>query len=195
MNLALFDFDGTLTVGDSMAKFISYAVGIPNYILGLFATIHHILLYKAKMITNDEAKEKLLRHFFGGWPEEKFRIVAEAFSLHEIDKIIRTTAWNRLLWHRQQGDTVAVVSASMRYWLEPWCDSHGLLLLCTELASSNGRITGTFSTPNCHGPEKVRRIQAYFNLEEFSEIYAYGDSGGDTEMLALAHHAFYRRFS
>jgi phosphoserine phosphatase len=48
---------------------------------------------------------------------------------------------------------------------------------------------------NCYGEEKVRRIRASYNLDEFNHIYAYGDSEGDKAMLDLAHEHDYKHFS
>jgi phosphoserine phosphatase len=44
------------------------------------------------------------------------------------------------------------------------------------------------------GPEKVDRIKSLIKLQEYDEVYCYGDSKGDKEMLALANFSFYKRF-
>jgi len=48
---------------------------------------------------------------------------------------------------------------------------------------------------NCNGKEKVSRIKEAFNLADFETVYAYGDSSGDKEMLAIATHAHFRPFT
>jgi len=58
---------------------------------------------------------------------------------------------------------------------------------------SSGRLTGGFATPNCRGPEKVKRLRAIFG-DDIRLAAAYGDTGGDREMLKLAVHAGYREF-
>ena len=55
---------------------------------------------------------------------------------------------------------------------------------------SDGRCDGD----NCHGQEKVRRIKEAYPLDQYREIYAYGDTGGDRPMLGLATHSFYKPF-
>ena len=47
---------------------------------------------------------------------------------------------------------------------------------------------------NCHGKEKVRRINEAFNLADYSSVYAYGDTPGDRYMLAIANYKFYKPF-
>jgi len=51
MNLALFDFDGTITRKDSMLEFLKYAVGQKNYYLGLFRLSPGLLAYNIAKIS------------------------------------------------------------------------------------------------------------------------------------------------
>jgi len=37
-------------------------------------------------------------------------------------------------------------------------------------------------------------LEAIVNINEYKEIYAYGDSKGDEDILAMATHPFYRHF-
>ena len=50
------------------------------------------------------------------------------------------------------GDTVLVVTASMREWVRPWLDIHGLQqaqIIGTEMeVDADGLLTGRFATPN-----------------------------------------------
>lgn len=194
MNLVLFDFDGTLTSKDSLPGFIQYAVGKPAYYFGLSLMSPILLAYFSGLIPNDIAKQKLMARYFKGWSFDRFRQVARDYSHSEIDKIIRQQAIEKLNWHQQKGDRVIVVSASMEDWLKPWCDNKGVELLATRLVTENGLLTGKFATPNCHGEEKVNRIKALLNLSDYDRIFAYGDSSGDTEMLAIANEGYYRKF-
>jgi len=40
----------------------------------------------------------------------------------------------------------------------------------------------------------VRRILAAYDLSQYDEVYAYGDTKGDKPMLGLATIAFYKPF-
>jgi phosphatidylglycerophosphatase C len=67
-------------------------------------------------------------------------------------------------------------------------------LIGTELAfDPQGFATGGFATPNCRGPEKVKRLRAEFG-EDVVLRAAYGDTGGDREMIAAAEIAGYQVF-
>jgi phosphatidylglycerophosphatase C len=61
--------------------------------------------------------------------------------------------------------------------------------LCTSLdIDERGHCTGRLLGANCRGPEKATRLQTLFGTEKV-ELWAYGNSRGDDEMLALADHA------
>ncbi|MCP4494043.1 MAG: HAD-IB family hydrolase [Gammaproteobacteria bacterium] len=194
MNLALFDFDGTLTMHDSLPRFIQYAVGKPAYYLGLLTLSPMLISYLLGIVSNHFAKERLLAWYFKGWKLDRFEQIAEQYSRQELDAILRDEAIEKLQWHLHRGDRVIVVSASMENWLKPWCNARGVELLATQLAVSNNLLTGKFETANCHGEEKIRRVRQVADIENFDAVYAYGDSSGDAAMLAVANHAFYRKF-
>lgn len=193
-DLALFDFDGTITTDDSLLRFIRYVVGDTRFLLGLFALSPILVAYKLKLIPNYKAKQKMLSWFFKGYSEKVFKKVANEYSLKHIDTILRPKAIEKLNWHKIQGHKIVIVSASIECWLYPWCEKNGYDLLATKLEIEAGIVTGMLLTKNCYGQEKVNRIKESYNLSDFSTIYAYGDSRGDKEMLELAHENSYKPF-
>ena len=70
----------------------------------------------------------------------------------------------------------------------------GFDLISTELEIIDGKLTGRFSTLNCIGKEKVRRLNEKYNLSEYDEIHVFGNSKGDLPMLELGTHKYYRFF-
>ena len=89
-----------------------------------------------------------------------------------------------------------IVSASIDNWVLPFARVLGVKqVLGTQLELSRGdRLTGRFSTPNCYGPEKVRRLQTLFPQRTNYYLIAYGDSRGDRELLSFADEAYYKLF-
>jgi phosphoserine phosphatase len=67
-------------------------------------------------------------------------------------------------------------------------------IIATRLEIVDNRLTGKLASPNCYGPQKVERIRAALDLSRYGRIFAYGDSRGDREMLALADEKHYRFF-
>lgn len=192
MRLALFDFDGTISTKDTTADFIRHACGKRTALQGLLRLSPVILAYQCKRITHHEAKQATIRYFFGDWEREAFRAAARSYAAQVVPTIIRPAALERIRWHRQMDHTVAVVTGSLEILLAPWCAEQGLDLIATGVDLDSPRIG--LSTRNCFREEKARRIRERYALERYSCIYAYGDSRGDREMLALADKPYFRCF-
>ena len=192
--MALFDFDGTITSKDTLIEFIRFSVGEYRFLKGMALLSPMLLTFKLKLIPNNIAKQKMLSYFFKGMKKGIFFALARKYSLHHIDEITRPAALECIQWHKEQGHDIVVVSASIECWLKPWCDSYDINLISTKLEIDNGLISGRFSTKNCHGEEKVNRIKELYNLTDYNQIFAYGDSSGDKELLALTDKSFYQPF-
>ena len=82
----------------------------------------------------------------------------------------------------------------MECWVKPWCDKNNIDLISTRLEVKDNKLTGKFATKNCYGREKVNRVKEAYDLSQYNHIYAYGDSRGDRELLALADESFYKPF-
>lgn len=192
--LALFDFDGTLTTRDTLLSFIRFYWGNARFVGGMLVMSPYLLAYKIKLIKNWQAKEKVLRFFFRDEQVEVFNSKCVMYCRQVLPALLRPVAVKRLNFHRDRGDRVIVVSASAENWIAPWTEGLGVELLATRLESRQGKLTGKLSGMNCYGREKELRIKAILDPSEYSEIFAYGDSRGDREMLAMAGNPMYRRF-
>ena len=192
MNIAFFDFDGTISRCDSFALFLRHILGRKFYVK-LAQNLHILLLYKMGFIGNSRAKEAVLRSCLCGMREAEFATHCAEF-LPILEGICKDSAIAKIVWHKERGDRVVLVSASFEEYLGHLARKLGIEVIATRMEVDRGALTGRFATPNCYGAQKVARIRAQFDLSEFDEIYAYGDTRGDREMLALAQHAFYRVF-
>lgn len=192
--IAFFDFDGTLTTKDSLAEIIKFIHGDLRFLAGVAASLPIIAGFKLGLTDRQKSKESLLTHFFGGMKEAEFQQKCHSFSKEIIPQIIRPGAREKLQWHRDQQHQLVLVSASAENWLKDWCMDQKMLCVATQLETKNGILTGKIVGKNCHGKEKVNRIQQHFNLDEYDAIYAYGDTSGDLPMLSLASHAIYKPF-
>ena len=195
MKIAFFDFDGTITRQDSTIEFIRYLVGDAKFIIGLLVLFPFMILYKVKIISNNEIKQIIVSYYFKGKGFEYFKNKAEYFSLNKLNSLIRKKAIEKISWHKEKGHIVVVVSASIDLWLRPWCQENDIKLISTMLETDNKIITGKTYKNNCYGPEKVKRIREEYDLADYSYIYAYGNSRGDYEMLDIAHESHYKPFT
>ena len=192
--LVLFDFDGTITTKDTFLEFIKFYRGIPQFLWGFLLHSPYLACMVFKMIPNWRGKERMLTWFFAGESIEDFNRKSDAFCKEVVPKLIRPKALAEIERHRNEGATVVVVSASAENWIAPWCRNLGLNCLATQLEVVDNKLTGKINGFNCYGPEKEKRLRSCYKLEEFDEVYAYGDSRGDLEMLALAQQKFYKPF-
>ena len=185
-SIALFDFDGTLTTSDSMFAFIDFVKGKKRRWLGMLWLAPMLIRFKLGWKDRQQAKEELLYHFFKGMKKEELEASANRFNQEVIPQILRPSMIEKLRWHQQAGHNCYLVSASLDIWLRPFAQEYQLTLLSTEAHFSQGIYQRKFASPNCYGPEKLKRIQAALKGQPDYYVYAYGDSNGDREMLAWA---------
>ncbi len=193
-SIAFFDFDGTITNRDTLLEFIRFAKGNARFLLGFLVHSPYIAAYKLKLISNQRAKEKVLKHFFGGMSQHHFNELAKKFSGDELPGLIRKGALEEIIKLKAEGTEVVVVSASPENWIRYWTDGLGLTLLASSLDVEDDKITGRLAGMNCHGKEKVRRILEKYDIGQFAVIHAYGDTTGDLPMLELAHVPHFKPF-
>lgn len=191
--LYLIDFDGTITKDDSLLHFLNYSLTYLEKIKISILFTPIFILNKLRIITNSKSKELLTTLSFQSKNEKWFQNIAHEFSHKMLPKLIRDSF---LLFNSKLENDCekVIVSASFKDYLLPWCNENGFGLLCTELESKNGLITGKFSTPNCNGQEKVNRILSRYNVEDYEEVHVFGNSKGDYPMLELATKKYYRFF-
>ena len=192
--LVLFDFDGTLTKKDTLFEFIRFYHGTPRFLFGFLLLSPMLILFKLGFIKNQKAKEIVLQYFFRNAPVDAFNSKCALFAKNAIPSLIRPAALIALQKHIEDGATVVVVSASPENWVSGWCTAWNIACIATRLKVENNKLTGEIVGKNCYGPEKVSRVKEALDTDAFTEIYAYGDSSGDKEMLAFAHAPHYRYF-
>ena len=188
--LVVFDFDGTLTVRDSFFQFLLFAFGIYETFIGILANSHILILYKFGWIPPSRAKEKLFRYFFGGASVESLKSVADRFAAKYLSKFLREQAVSILNYHRSLGHEVVIISASADLWLAPMCKSLDVMLICTKLEIEEDKYTGNIIGENCNREEKKRVLLENFSPHLYDDIFVYGDSAGDTELLNFASKPF-----
>ncbi len=193
-DIAFFDFDGTITTKDTMLEFLRFLVGKLKYNCYMLILTPVFFALKVKLISNHQAKEIMLSFFIGGRKLEEIQISGNTFCKNILPALIRSKALETIKLHQSKQVEVVIVSASAEYWLKNWCDEYGLILIATRLSIENGKLTGKISGQNCYGFEKVERIKSSFKLDNYENIFCYGDTKGDLPMLSLATKSFYKPF-
>jgi phosphatidylglycerophosphatase C len=189
-----FDFDGTLTVRDSYTAFLKWRAGPRRYAAGMLRLIPAVLAYA---IHRDRGRIKAAatREYLRGVSRDGLEADARRFAEQFSRSLLRPDAV--ATWKRWRGEHVrlVIVTASPDLIVAPFARGLGAdALLGTQFSfDAQDRLTGGFDGPNCRGPEKVVRLKDAFGAGLELKA-AYGDTGGDREMLAAAELPGYRVF-
>jgi len=192
--IAFFDFDGTITTKDTLLEIIKFQKGKTSFYFGFILHAPWLIAYKLNWLSNNLAKQKILTYFFAGMAEEAFQEKCDLFAEKIIPGIVRPGALTEINVLRSRNFEIVVVSASAANWIRKWSESNSLKLIATKMEVKNGLITGKIEGENNHGVQKALKIHELWNLNEYEEIYAYGDSSGDKPMMDLATKSFYKPF-
>jgi phosphatidylglycerophosphatase C len=179
--VAAFDFDGTLTRRDTLLPFLaSYS--------GRTQVLSALALSAPGSGGRDALKERLLTRVLRGHAHSDVLDAGRRFGAELVHSGISPEMRSRLAWHRREGHEVVIVSATLDVYLDEVGRALGVQhVLCTSLdVDENARVTGGFAGANCRGIEKAARLRAF--VDEETVTWAYGDSAGDREMLAMADH-------
>ncbi|MEQ8361805.1 MAG: HAD-IB family hydrolase [Cyclobacteriaceae bacterium] len=193
-SLAVFDFDGTLIKSDSFLEFIRFYKGVRNFYFGILLWSPLLVLMKARLLSNSRIKQYVLSYFFEGENIKYFNSRGDEFARRCIPRMLNPEAMEKLHWHLREGHKVLIISASAENWIKAWSDLFRVELIATKLEVKNNLLTGSISGSNCYGIEKLRRLREHVDLSAYSEIFVYGDSKGDKEILSIATDPFYRKF-
>jgi len=185
--VAAFDVDGTLTTGDCVTPFLRRAAGTRLWTTLLRDPL--ALAAAAARRDRDRLKE-LACSALRGIESTEIEHLGEAFAREVGAGRLRDDTVARLRRHRELGHTVILASASLDPYLVPLGRSLGVdAVVCTVLERGrDGRLTGRLVGANCRGAEKARRVRGWLREHDLAdaELWAYGDSLGDDDLLALA---------
>ncbi len=187
--VAAFDVDGTLTIGDCVTPFLRRAAG-----RRLWTTLlrHPLALVASAAHRDRDRLKELACSALRGIEATEIEQLGRAFAREVGEERMRDDTVARLRRHRELGHTVILASASLDPYLMPLGSSLGVdAVVCTVLEQGlDGRLTGRLVGANCRGAEKARRVQEWLRENGLAdaELWAYGDSSGDDELLALADH-------
>jgi len=192
--IVAFDFDGTMTVEDSFSAFLKWRAGPAGWWRGLVRLIPAGIAY---LVHRDRGriKAEAVREFLRGLPRAALEAEAERFAAERFDSLMRPDAVAAFRQWRGEAVRLLIVTASPSVVVAPFARRLGADdVVGTLLAyDGQGRVAGPFEGPNFRGPEKVVRLRQAYG-DQLRLLASYGDTGGDTEMLAIADAPYYRVF-
>lgn len=188
-SVAAFDFDGTLSKRDSLLPFLASVRGHAKVGVALTRLSPQLGLMALGRGDRDDAKERLVTRLLCGFPADELDAAGVRYADHLATRL-RSDVVELLEGHRDAGHELVLISASPTIYLAPLGAQLGFsAVLATRLeVGPDGTLTGRLEGGNCRGPEKVTRLREWLGDREPTEIWAYGDSAGDDELLAFADH-------
>ncbi len=193
MSLAIFDLDNTLIAGDS------------DFLWGQFLVDQGIV--------DKEHYEQANARFYEDYKQGKLDIVKflefslaplarhdaeqlfkwrEQFVESLIKPILLEKASALVDKHRQQGDTLLVITATNRFVTEPIVRLYGIEnLIATTPEFKDGCYTGKFIGTPCFQEGKVTLLNEWLaeHQQNMSGSYFYSDSHNDLPLLRQVDHA------
>jgi phosphatidylglycerophosphatase C len=187
--VACFDFDGTLSTRDNFLPYLRIVAGTRDLVRAIAAAAPALAASRRDPSQRDVAKAIMLRGTVAGRSEAYLRDVGARFARLVVARHLAPDTMARLEHHRADGHDIVLVSASLHVYLDPIAELLGAdAVLATALeVDADGRCTGEIAGANVRGLEKVNRLDAWLAGRDVV-IHAYGDSSGDDELLARAHH-------
>jgi len=189
--VAAFDFDGTLTKRDTLLPFLADVAGSPRVARALAFDAPRLAGMAIGRADRDAAKTRLIARALKGRSYVDVAARGRIYARRVVDRGLRPEVLARLRWHQGAGHDVVIVSASLDAYLHEIARLLDVdAVLCTTLeVDRDGIVTGELAGGNCRGPEKAARIAAHLDADRANvTLWAYGDSSGDEELLAMADH-------
>ncbi len=192
--VAYFDFDGTLTMRDTLVPFLIYVCGLGKFIRQVPIIMPWVILYGLKFIDNENLKQRMLRLMIKGASIAELENKAKKFAQTNLNKYLEPDIYAKMEWHIEQGHSVYLVSANLALYLKYWAKLHKLSgVIATEIEFVAAKCTGNLASRNCYGAQKVLRVNQYLQEKNlhYAYSYGYGNSRGDYELLTMCNEGFF----
>ena len=191
--LYLFDFDGTLTYKDTMFLFLKF-YNPAKFRVQFVKHIPLFILLKLHLAEAEKVKKSFISSILKGQSRKKIEEQAQLFFEQNYPQLFRENALDFIKNIDRNSTESYIVSASLDIWVKPFAEEFKMNLLATKAEFVNDKFTGNFTTPNCNGIEKVKRIQEAISDKKFDKKIAFGDTDGDKPMLNFANESHFQFF-
>ncbi len=188
--IAAFDVDGTLTTRDCVRPFLERVAGRRRLVTSMMRRPMATIVAAARL-DRDRFQEIIVGGSLRGKLITDVDRSGEQFAQYVLVNWLRPDTLRRLRWHQRSGHRTVIVSASFAAYRRPLALRLGIDdVLCTDSTRSGDRYGDRLNGPNCRAEEKRRRLDLWLEERRWAhaEVWAYGDSDGDRELLARADH-------
>ncbi len=144
------------------------------------------LLYHMSVIDMEAVFARAVAHY-RGVPRETLERRTREWFVRDIQRHLRTEAFEALAAHRNEGHALVLLTTSSCFEAAAACEAFGIdhWIANDLLSGGDGRLTGDFGRPLCYGPGKVQRAEAFSRTHEvdLDRSFYYADSYSDLPML------------
>ena len=190
MTLAIFDLDNTLIAGDSDHAWGDFLVNKGLVDSDSYKATNDAFYedYKAGQLDIVAYQEFALEPLTRFDPDE-LQALHREFMACKIAPMRLAKADRLLRKHRNQGDTLMIITATNKFVTEPIAEMLKVEhLIATEgEVDPRGRYTGKLRGTPSYGAGKVERLKAWMckNGQDLNGSYFYSDSHNDLPLLRL----------
>ncbi len=196
--VAAFDFDGTVTRRDTLVPFVRGFTGNAASVRATVGTGWSSLVTRNQPLTDRDAfKEQMVQRLLAGRSARELDRAAGTYATGLIDTAFRPEMVDEIRRHVAAGHETLFVSASLSNYLWPVARYLGVTdVVAVELEHRDGVLTGSMVHPNVRAAQKAVRLRNWLGVPPQGplrgiELWAYGNSSGDHELLELADHAYW----
>lgn len=190
--IAAFDFDGTLTRRDTLVPFLARSCGAATFGRTVSRLAPLAVRARTGRLTEDvhhrdATKAALLRELFRHRSDMWLEAQGQAYAT-TLGAKLRPEMVEQVQWHREAGHELVIVSAGLATYLDPFATAFGFdhVIAVRMQTGSDGLLTGEMTGPNVRGEEKAVRLREWLGGDQPEMLWAYGNSSGDAELLAMA---------
>ena len=193
MNLALFDLDHTLIPIDSDHEWGEFLVRIGAVDGAAFTRRNDEFFAQYQAGTLDPAAYlEFALGTLAGFPRAQLDQMQAQFMREVIEPAIRPGAQALLQQHQDDGDLIAIITATNRFVTAPIARKLGVehLIAALPQQDANGDLTGKLLGTPTHGAGKVSHTHAWLagmgkTLGDFERSHFYSDSHNDLPLLSI----------
>jgi putative phosphoserine phosphatase/1-acylglycerol-3-phosphate O-acyltransferase len=183
---AFFDFDGTLIDGYSAGAL--YAHRIRNGEMGLPELVHTAKAMRGGPLAESDFESLLVRGIAGwtGHPAQNLDELGERLFAQSVAGSLFHDMWRVVKAHQRAGHMVVIATSATRLQVAPLARELGIdHILCTELETQGGLVTGRLAGRTLWGPGKRAAVEAFALREKLDLGQSFGYANGDEDVPFL----------
>ena len=185
--LAIFDFCETLVSIQTANNFLKFVLKHDPRPTSIILEVGRICL-RAFGKLNGFNHKKLQAKQLRGLSSERFSKVIRKYISEILNNKKNSLVIKKVLEHRDNGHELVIISGGFSDYIIPFAKAIGIEnVIAVDLEKKDNILTGKIINGDTMGFDKVKKLQRYFNLDEYdlSKSYFYSDHPSDAPMFSL----------